>query len=403
MKQPDDCDSTNGYSGTNAMPAIPTTNQPLATTLDERTAVGKLWKAEGDRIRCLACGHRCLIGNGRRGICKVRFNAGGELRVPSGYVDGVACDPIEKKPFFHVYPGCDAFTFGMLGCDYHCPYCQNWVSSQALRDEAASAPISVISPQDLVQTAQNYGARLVVSSYNEPLITAEWAVAIFQEAKAVGLQCAFVSNGNATPEVLDYLQPWIVAYKVDLKGFDDKRYRTLGGTLDNVLNGIRMIYERGVWLEIVTLIVPGFNDSDEELSNIAKFIASVSCDIPWHVTAFRPDYRMIDGRATTARRLAGAAHIGADAGLRYVYAGNLPGKVNNWENTYCPACQAKLIERFGFAVRDYRITPNGTCPCGEKIPGIWPEKGRSDVKLVRSKGSFSGRLPRQIVLPRGRF
>src|ERR1039457_7329429 len=252
----------------------------LADLLDRHTSVGVLWKPEDGRIRCVGCGHRCLIAPGRRGICKVRFNEGGQLRVPFGYTAGVAGDPVEKKPFFHEHPGSDALTFGMLGCDFHCSYCQNWVTSQALRDDAALAPIQPITPQQLVSTGRRLRARLVVSSYNEPLITAEWAVAVFREAMEAGLDCAFVSNGNATPEVLDYLRPWIVAYKIDLKGFDDKRHRTLGGTLEHVTEGIRMVHERGLWLEVVTLVVPGFNDSESELRLIAQFLASLNHDIP---------------------------------------------------------------------------------------------------------------------------
>src|SRR5262249_18398231 len=155
--------------------------------------------------------------------------------------------------------------FGMLGCDFHCSYCQNWFTSQALRDAASNAPLRPTTARQLTAMAINENARLVVSSYNEPLITAEWAVAVFQEAVAAGLTCAFVSNGNATPEALDYLRPWIKAYKVDLKSFSDRHYRTLGGTLDTVLNTIRLVHERGIWLEVVTLIIPGFNDDESEL------------------------------------------------------------------------------------------------------------------------------------------
>src|SRR6266513_942205 len=194
-------------------PKPPLANSSLASALDQHTAIGSLWRTEGDRVRCVACGHRCLIAEGRRGICKVRFNQGSQLRVPFGYVAGVQCDPVEKKPFFHVYPGTDALTFGMLGCDLHCSYCQNWVTSQALRDKQAVAPLRPVTPTQLVDYARREGARLVVSSYNEPLITAEWAVSVFKEAKTAGLTCAFVSNGNATPAVLDFLAPWIIAYK----------------------------------------------------------------------------------------------------------------------------------------------------------------------------------------------
>ncbi len=320
----------------------------------------------------MACGHRCLIGPVRRGICKVRFNQNGELRVPFGYVSGLASDPVEKKPFFHVYPGCVALTFGMLGCDFHCSYCQNWVTSQALRDETATARIQTVTPRQVVEVARRQNARLVVSSYNEPLITAEWAVAVFKEAKSSGIDCAFVSNGNATLEALDFLCPWLVAYKVDLKTFDDRRYRSLGGTLGRVTETIRMAHDRGLWVEVVTLLVPGFNDGEAELRDIAQFVASVSKDIPWHVTAFHPDYRMTAPREAQARDLIRAAEMGVEAGLRFVYAGNLPGEVGEWENTRCPACGVTVIDRRGFRVRERRLTSGGCCPrCRQAIPGVW--------------------------------
>jgi pyruvate formate lyase activating enzyme len=369
----------------------------LAGVLDRHTAVGSLWRAEGERIRCVACGHRCLIASGRRGICRVRFNQDGQLRVPFGYVAGVQCDPVEKKPFFHVHPGSDALTFGMMGCDFHCSYCQNWVTSQALRDEASLAPIESVTPQQLVNTGRRAKAKLVVSSYNEPLITAEWAVAVFQQAKEAGLDCAFVSNGNATAEVLDFLRPWIVAYKIDLKGFDDKRYRTLGGTLEHVLAGVRMVRERGLWLEVVTLVVPGFNDSESELRQIARFLASVSRDIPWHVTAFHKDYKMTDPPNTAAAQIIRAAEIGTEEGLNFVYAGNAPGRVGRWENTYCPQCREKLIDRFGYLVREYKLTPTGQCPaCHITIPGIWPATGAKEVTIGESMSDYYSRLPRGV-------
>jgi pyruvate formate lyase activating enzyme len=348
-------------------------NVAQAIYLDQLTAPGELCHPEGDAIRCVACGHRCLVGEEKRGICKVRFNHAGELRVPWGYVGGLQCDPVEKKPFFHVYPGSDALTFGMLGCDLHCSYCQNWFTSQSLRDSSAAGPANRVTPEQLVAVARRERARLVVSSYNEPLITAEWAVAVFREANAAGFTCAFVSNGNATPEVLDYLRPWIKAYKVDLKGFNDRHYRTLGCPLENVANGIRMLHERGLWVEVVTLVIPGFNDSESELRDAARFLASVSRNIPWHVTGFHKDYKMTDPPDTDARQLVRAAEIGREEGLNFVYAGNRPGQVGGWETTACPACGATLIERFGFLVRSYAITPEGRCPgCAAAVPGIWP-------------------------------
>jgi pyruvate formate lyase activating enzyme len=358
-----------------APPATGVANVTLAAALDQRTVPGTLWRAEAGRIRCLACGHRCLLAAGRRGICRARFNRDGQLRVPFGYVaGGLASDPVEKKPFFHVYPGAEALTFGMLGCDFHCPYCQNWVTSQALREADSTAPLVAVTPEQIAGLAVRRGARLVVSSYNEPLITAEWAVAVFRPAVERGLACAFVSNGNATPEALDFLRPWMVAYKIDLKGFNERRYRTLGGTLAQVLEGIRMVHARGLWLEIVTLLVPGFNDADAELRELTQFIASVSRDIPWHVTAFHPDFRMTDPSATTVRQLLRAAELGREAGLHFVYAGNLPGRVGDWETTFCPGCRARLVERCGFHVSANRITAGGQCPqCRRDIPGIWNE------------------------------
>jgi pyruvate formate lyase activating enzyme len=370
-------------------------DEAQAFALDQLTREGTLYRREGNGLRCFACGHRCLIGNGKRGICKVRFNRDGALRVPWGYVAGLQCDPVEKKPFYHVYPGSDALTFGMLGCDFHCSYCQNWITSQTLRDPEAGAAAQAVTPQQLVGHAMREGARLVVSSYNEPLITAEWAVAVFQEARRAGLTCAFVSNGNATPEALDFLQPWIRAYKVDLKCFDDKHYRSLGGTLESVTSTIAMLHERGLWCEVVTLVIPGFNDSPVELRAAARFLASVSKDIPWHVTGFHGDYKMADPPDTTARALVRAAEIGAEEGLRYVYAGNRPGQVGAWENTLCPNCRATLIERFGFLVRSYRLTAEGKCPdCRADSPGVWPGDAASvrtgDLSLYRH------RLPRQV-------
>ena len=347
----------------------------LATVLDEMTAEGapELTEHLADgALRCYACGHRCLIKEGKRGICKVRFNEGGHLRVPVNYVAALACDPTEKKPFFHVLPGSDTLTFGMLGCDLHCAYCQNWLTSQALRDDAAVSPPHVTTPERLVAMARAYGASMVGSSYNEPLITAEWAVEVFQQAKAAGFRTAFISNGNATSQVLDYLRPWTDCYKIDLKSMSDRNYRQLGGVVDNILDTIKMVHERGFWEEIVTLVIPGFNDSEAELKRAADFIASVSPDIPWHVTAFHQDYRMTENANTTAEHLIRACEIGRAAGLRYVYAGNLPGRVGRWENTYCPFCDELLVARYGYLIRQVKVTSAGECPsCSEPIKGIW--------------------------------
>ncbi|MFO0974201.1 MAG: AmmeMemoRadiSam system radical SAM enzyme [Phycisphaerae bacterium] len=349
----------------------------LRTLLHEQTrpAAAALVATEGEAIRCFACGHRCLVKPGRDGVCRVRFNAGGELRVPAGYVAGLQVDPIEKKPFYHAYPGRDALSFGMLGCDYHCSYCQNWVTSQALRDAAAVVRPTVCTPERLVELAVEHGAPVMVSTYNEPLITSEWAVEVFKLARQRGIVCGYVSNGNATPQVLEFIRPYVSLYKVDLKGFDDKHYRELGGVLKHVLETIRRLKEMEFWVEVVTLVVPGFNDSDDELRQIADFLASVSPDIPWHVTGFHPDYKMDATPATPIGTLLRAYEIGRSAGLRYCYPGNRPGQVGAREHTHCHACGELLIRRWGFRVEENRLGANGACPgCGTRTPGVWEDR-----------------------------
>jgi pyruvate formate lyase activating enzyme len=361
----------------------------LGALLARDTRDGVLYDVLPDgRLRCYACGHRCPLPGGAVGVCKVRFNEHGRLRVPWGYVGGVQCDPIEKKPFFHAYPGALAYSFGMLGCDLHCGYCQNWVTSQSLRDPAAVAPPIRTSPEQLVREAVRHDARVIVSTYNEPLITSEWAVAVFKEARAAGLATGFVSNGNGTPQVLEYLRPWVDLYKVDLKSFDDRRYRQLGGRLAPVLDTIVRLHAMDIWVEIVTLLIPGFNDTRDELQRLTAFIAGVSADIPWHVTAFHGNYRMTAPDGTTADMLLAAADIGRGNGLRYVYAGNLPGQVGDLEHTRCAACGERLVERRGYVIARCGITPDGRCPsCAASVPGRWGDDGQPGSRPFQAKTS----------------
>jgi pyruvate formate lyase activating enzyme len=366
----------------------------MATLRDivyEHVREGDLYeKLDRQRVRCYACGHCCPIPEGQPGVCKVRYNRGGTLYVPWGYAAGVQCDPIEKKPFFHAYPGSLAYSFGMLGCDLHCAYCQNWVTSQALRDpEAVSRPINA-SPEALVQDALRQGAKVLVSTYNEPLITSEWAVAVFKEAKAAGLITGFVSNGNGTPQVLEYLRPWIDLYKVDLKSFSERHYHELGGRIGPILDTIRRLHAMGIWLEIVTLLIPGFNDSDDELKGLTDFLANISPDIPWHVTAFHQDYKMDEPSNTRPEDLLRAAEIGANAGLRFIYAGNLPGMVGDLEDTRCQNCGTVVIKRRGYFIEGYYLDADGRCPsCAKQIPGRWATK-------------FSGQIADRPFLPHRR-
>lgn len=356
----------------------------LEARLRTLTRDGALYeKLLENKVRCVACGHRCLIADGKTGVCRVRFNTGGTLRVPAGYAAGLQVDPIEKKPFYHALPGTEACSFGMLGCDFHCDYCQNWVSSQTLRDAEAGAEAFEVSAGQIVDLAQRRGAQSVTSTYNEPLITSEWAVEVFRAARQAGLATSFVSNGHGTPEAVDYLRPWVDFYKVDLKTMNPENYRRLGGRLEPVLSTIRLLYERGFWLEVLTLVVPRFNDSAEELRDIARFIKSLSPDIPWHVTAFHGDYRMSDHQETGARQMVRAAEIGREEGLRFVYAGNRPGGVGDWENTRCPGCNALLIERNGFTILQNNLQASRCPKCGMNIPGVWTME---DVEAARACG-----------------
>jgi pyruvate formate lyase activating enzyme len=343
------------------------------------------------KIVCVACAHRCKLTDGARGVCLVRARRGDALAVPWGYAAGVAVDPIEKKPFFHFLPGSRALSFGMLGCDLHCAYCQNWFTSQTLRDPHSGSDATQVSPEQLVRSALEHGCATVTSTYNEPLITAEWAHDVFSLARSEGLRTTFVSNGHATPEVLDFLAPVLNGMKVDLKSFSKSTYAALGGRLEAVLETIRALKARGIWTEVVTLVVPSLNDSDAELSAIASFLASVSCDLPWHVTAFHPDYALTGPPPTPAATLLRAAEIGRREGLRFVYAGNLPGRTGDLEDTRCPACGVTVVRRSGFAVLACQVTPEGRCPaCREAIPGHWPG-GSQPLRCTSAPGQSHNR------------
>jgi pyruvate formate lyase activating enzyme len=242
----------------------------------------------------------------------------------------------------------------MLGCDFHCLFCQNWISSQALRDPAAEAlglSIRRAAPEEIAAAAVRTGAEIVVSSYNEPLITAEWAAAIFRPARERGCRTAIVSNGYATPEALAFLRPLLDGMKIDLKAMRDSTYRRLGGVLRVTLDTIRAARQAGLWVEVVTLLIPGLNDDPAELWEAARFLAGVSPDIPWHLTAYHPDYKYDDARPTTAEDLTKAAEI---------------------------KCRRTLIRRRGFTIREYRLREGGACPeCGEILAGIWRPPGEA--------------------------
>ena len=351
----------------------------LQAQLDRMTAAGALFEvvdAEERKIRCLACGHRCLIKDGRRGICQVRYNDGGTLRVPHGYVGALQIDPVEKKPFFHVLPGASVLSFGMLGCDFRCSYCQNWEISQTLRDDAAGRDYMPISADELIALGTRRHAQAVASTYNEPLITTEWAVDVFRRAKGAGMLTLYVSNGNGTREVIDYLKPWIDGYKIDLKTMQDRHYRkVMGGVLQHVLDTIKWVHEAGIWLEVLTLVIPGFNDSNDELWDAARFIREVSPDVPLACHRFPsrlqddrpgPDTRR-DARSRRRDRLRGRAALRI---LRQP-----AGRTAEWEDTRCPGCGKTLARRRGFLVTENRLSASGgVCPgLGRRSPASGAE------------------------------
>ena len=255
-----------------------------------------------------------------------------------------------------------------------------------LRDPNAVAQATRITPDQLADLAVQNGAPVLASSYNEPLITSEWAVDVFKVAKTRGLKCAYISNGNGTPQVLDFLRPHVEAYKVDLKTFSDKNYRQLGGVLDNVLQTIRDLKARNFWVEIVTLLVPNFSDNRDDLKRMTDFLASVDPLMPWHVTAFHTDYkfdRQKGFRDTTPDDLLKAVELAQQAGLKYIYSGNLPGRVGDFENTRCHHCNSTVITRRHFHVLQNHVNENGTCPdCNNPLPGIWGKSsGHGDGRI----------------------
>lgn len=348
----------------------------LKERLERKSRIGILFeKLKSNKVRCLACGHKCVISEDASGVCKVRYNKNGDLYVPHDCVAGFGIDPIEKKPFFHILPGSETLSFGMLGCNFHCFFCQNYITSQALKDPDCSSDVEEISSDDIINISKKYNLKIIVSTYNEPLITSEWAVEIFQKAKKLNIRCGYVSNGYASDEVLDFIRPYVDFYKVDLKTFNSDNYKkTCGGNLEIVKKSIEKIYMKGFWLEIVTLMVPGFNDSEDELKNIARFIYQISPDIPWHITAFHPDYKMMDSKWTDSNTILRGVQIGKNTGLKYVYCGNL--RIKDFENTYCPKCGELLVKRNGYSIEKNIIQINtdgkGICPkCSQTIAGVW--------------------------------
>lgn len=366
------------------LPLVPSTPRArLRAEIDELTTVGRLTGARDDElIECTACAHRCALRDGQRGICGVRFRKGESIRVPFGYVARTYVRAVETNTIFHVHPGARALTFGMFGCDMACGYCHNARVSQALRIDVppavAKSPLASseehptrVDAKALAERARDEGCRVVCSAYNEPMITAEWGHAIFSEAKALGLTTALVSDGHTTHEALAFLRPVADVFRVDLKAATEDQYRTLGGSLKPVLESIAHARELGFWVEVVTLVVPGFNDDTRSLRSIARSLAAIDTDIPWHVNGFKPRFKMRDRPATGAGDLVSAAGSGYAAGLRHVYVSNVLG-AEELGKTRCPSCERVLIERIDYEVRANFLALNGKCPdCATPLGGIY--------------------------------
>jgi pyruvate formate lyase activating enzyme len=322
-------------------------------------------------VICELCAHHCRIKDGHRGICGVRENRKGVLySLVYGWLVAENVDPVEKKPLFHVLPGSRSYSISTVGCNFHCRHCQNFSISQPGAFAADAVPGILRSPEHVVASALSNGCQSISYTYVEPTIFFEFAYDCCVLAHKQGLKNIFVSNGYIAEKPTRKLAPVLDAINIDIKSFSDDFYRKIcGARLQPVLDTVRLMHELGVWVEITTLVIPGLNDSDAELTEIAEFILSVDPSMPWHVTAFYPTYKMTDRPPTSASSLQKAREIGLRAGLRYVYEGNVPG--SGGENTVCPSCQARLFRRSGFTIKENRLVDGGCPQCGERIAGIW--------------------------------
>jgi pyruvate formate lyase activating enzyme len=330
-----------------------------------------LWDAaEKERVVCALCAHRCAIAAGGWGVCGVRENRAGAL-VTHAYGEVVAAnvDPIEKKPFYHFLPGTTSLSIAAAGCNFKCGFCQNWQISQLSAKDSETAGGQKLAPAEVVRAAQARKCRSISYTYTEPTIFFEYAFDTARLAKAAGLANTFVTNGFMTAEAVEAIQPYLDAANVDLKAFRDETYKkTCKGRLQPVLDSIALMRKRGIWVEVTTLVVPGMNDGEDELRDIARFLAGVDHDIPWHLSRFHPDYEFTDRGATPLPLLRKAEGWGREAGLKFVYIGNVAGED---EVTLCPQCGTELIRRRGFSVVFNRVA-SGRCPeCRTGIAGVF--------------------------------
>jgi pyruvate formate lyase activating enzyme len=331
-----------------------------------------LWHGvDGGRVECGLCAHRCLILSGKFGICGVRENREGTL-LTHVYGDVIAAhiDPIEKKPLYHFLPGTTSFSIATVGCNFRCPFCQNWQISQVTKkDHQKVGDGYSLPPEEIVKGARKQGCRSISYTYTEPTIFFEYAYDTAKLARQAGLANVFVTNGYITEEALREVRPFLDAANVDLKAFRDETYKKVcGARLEPVLDSIRLMSELGIWVEVTTLVVPGMNDGEDELAALARFIAGVSPDIPWHISRFHSDYKYTHVPTTPVETLRQAFEIGKRAGLRFVYIGNVWGES---EDTLCPHCGQLVLRRSGFFIDENKIREGRCTFCGTPIPGVF--------------------------------
>jgi len=328
-------------------------------------------KLDDNMVNCNLCSHRCRkIAQSKRGICGVRENIDGKLfSLVYGKAVARSVDPIEKKPLFQFLPGSSTYSIATVGCNFRCDNCQNYDISQLPKVRGTIVGEDV-TPEEIVLAAKLSNCQSIAYTYTEPTIFFEYALDTAKLAHKQGIRNVFVTNGYITPEALHAISPYLDAANIDLKSFSDSFYKkTCGARLQPVLDSIKLHKKLGIWIELTTLIIPTLNDQETELQQIAKFIKEeVGKDVPWHITQFHPTYKLMDQPRTPVTTLRRARQIGLDAGLRYVYEGNVPGE--NGENTYCPKCKKMLIHRLGYQIRENKIK-NSTCPyCGAQIDGL---------------------------------
>lgn len=336
---------------------------------DDSTREAQFWyKLEGEDVQCILCNQLCRIKPGKRGLCGVRENRDGRLMtLVYGNLIAANADPIEKKPFFHFLPGSLAYSIATVGCNFRCLHCQNADISQMPR-ETGRVPGGFVPPEEVVAEAKAYGCRSIAYTYTEPTMFFEYAYDVAVLAQDGGLKNVFVSNGYIGEEAAEKVIPVLDGINIDLKGDDQFYRRVCGARIEPVQNNIKLFWDAGVWVEVTTLIIPGYNDSDEQLRGLASFLAGVSADMPWHVSAFYPMYKMLDVPPAGAEILRKGVKIGREAGLKFIYAGNIPGQD---ENTRCPICKEMLIERLGYRIMRNSVV-EGRCPkCSTALPGVW--------------------------------